>query len=95
MSFASKSQAHLFYASQSGYKYATNSVPQKVASKFIKDTDHQKLKSLPERVGHPQHNIQKHVAKHQASRYSTETDSNMGHRPMMMHEGAEDNRKTE
>lgn len=94
MPFQSKAQAHLFYASQNGYKYATESVPQKVAKKFIGDTDHQKLKSLPERVKHPQHNIQKHVQAHQASRYSTETDSAAGHRPMAS-AGAEDNRKTE
>lgn len=64
MPLVSQAQAHLFYAAKNGYKYATESIPQKVASKFIKDTNHQKLSSLPERVS-PQKNIQQQVGKHQ------------------------------
>lgn len=64
MPLESKVQAHLFYAAKNGYKYATDAIPQKVASKFIKDTGHQKLSGLPERVS-PQKNIQSHVEKHQ------------------------------
>lgn len=49
MPFKSKAQARFFFAAKNK-KGGLDNLSQKDASKFIKDTNHQKLEDLPEKV---------------------------------------------